>query len=165
MPHLSFITPAALALLALLPIMWGFALLTPRRVARGRFWLGLLLRSVLLGTLVLGLAGTQLVRPVRALTTVFLLDSSDSIAPAQRERATQYIEQALRTLPPGDRAAVVVFGSGALVERAPASLATLGRINSVPITTRTNIQEAIQLGIALLPADSQKRLEIGRAHV
>lgn len=158
MPHLSFITPAALALLALLPITWGFALLTPRRVARGRFWLGLLLRSVLLGTLVLGLAGTQLVRPVRALTTVFLLDSSDSIAPAQRERATQYIEQALRTLPPGDRAAVVVFGSGALVERAPASLATLGRINSVPITTRTNIQEAIQLGIALLPADSQKRL-------
>ncbi|MFN8566016.1 MAG: hypothetical protein U0Z44_00520 [Kouleothrix sp.] len=73
-------------------------------MARGRFWLGLLLRSVLLGTLVLGLAGTQLVRPVRALTTVFLLDSSDSIAPAQRRRATQYIEQALRTLPPGDRA-------------------------------------------------------------
>lgn len=158
MPQLSFITPAALALLALLPLMWAFALLTPRRVAPWRFWLGLLLRSAILAGLVLSLAGAQLIRPVRSLTTVFLLDASDSIAPTQRERATQYIDQALATMPASDRAAVVVFGAGALVERAPASLATLGRINSLPVTTRTNIQDAIQLGVALLPADTQKRL-------
>jgi len=158
MPHLTFITPAALALLVLLPFLWAFTLLTPRRIAPARFWLGLLLRSVILAALVLSLAGTQLIQPVRTLTTVFLLDQSDSIAPAQRERASAYVENALQTLPPGDRAAVVVFGDGALVERAPASLATLGRISSVPVTTRTNIQDALQLGIALLPADSQKRI-------
>ena len=158
MPHLSFVTPAALALLALAPLLWALALLTPRRVARWRFWASLLLRSAMLVALVLGLAGAQLVQPVRALTTVFLLDASDSIAPSQRERAVQYIDQALRRLPSGDRAAVVVFGAGALVERAPARLSALGQINSLPVSTRTNIQEAMQLGIALLPADSQKRL-------
>lgn len=158
MPHLTFITPAALALLALLPLMWAFTLVTPRRSAPARFWAGLLLRSIILAALVLGLAGAQLVRPVRSLTTVFLLDQSDSIAPAQRERATAYVEDALRTLPPGDRAAVVVFGDNALVEHAPTELAALGRISSVPVTTRTNIQDAVQLGIALLPADTQKRL-------
>ncbi|KPV49599.1 hypothetical protein SE17_31705, partial [Kouleothrix aurantiaca] len=148
----------ALVALALVPLMWAFALLTPRRAAPLRFWGGLLLRTLILVALVLALAGAQLVQPVRTLTTVFLLDASDSIAPAQRERAIQYVDRALAGLPPGDRAAVVAFGAGALVERAPASLAALGRINSVPVTTRTNIQEAIQLGVALLPADSQKRL-------
>src|SRR5262245_10560973 len=158
MPRLSFITPAALALLALLPLLWAFTLLTPRRVAPWRFWVGLLLRTVLLVGLIFAVAGAQLIQPVRALTTVFLLDDSDSVAPAQREQAHQYVEEALRSMPPEDRAAVVVFGANALVERAPARLAALGRINSVPITTRTNIADAVQLGLALLPADSQKRL-------
>src|SRR6266508_1251493 len=158
MPHLSFITPAALALLALLPLMWALTLAAPRRIGHGRFWLSLAIRSAILVALVLGLAGAQLVRPMQALTTVFLVDASDSVAPAQRDRATQYVDEALREMPAGDRAAVVVFGANALVERTPASLAALGRVNSVPVTTRTNIQDAVQLGLALLPADSQKRL-------
>jgi Mg-chelatase subunit ChlD len=154
----SFITPAALALLALLPILWAFTLLTPRRVAPWRFWASLLIRTALLIALVLALAGAQLVRPARSLTTVFLIDASDSVAPTQRERAQRYVSDALGALPAGDKAAVVVFGENALVERAPASLASLGRINSVPIGTRTNIQDAIQLGLALLPADTEKRM-------
>jgi len=158
MPRLTFITPAALVLLALLPLMWAFALLTPRRVVPWRFWLGLALRSVILAALVLSLAGAQLVQPVNTLTTVFLIDASDSVAPAQRERAITYVNQALQTMPPADKAAVVVFGANPLVERAPGSLAALGTIGSVPITTRTNIQEALQLGLALLPAESQKRI-------
>src|SRR5689334_7371948 len=119
MPRLTFITPAALALLALLLLMWAFALLTPRRLARWRFWVGLALRSVMLCALVLGIAGTQLVQPVNTLTTVFLIDSSDSVAPAQRDRAARYVDEALRLMPPADKAAVVVFGANALVERAP----------------------------------------------
>jgi len=158
MPHLSFITPAALVLLVLLPLLAAFTLLTPRRVAPGRFWASLLIRSVVLIALVLALAGAQLVRPVRALTTVFLIDASDSVAPAQRERADQYVADALHTMPAGDQAAIVVFGENALVERVPTSLPQIGRINSVPIATRTNIQAAVQLGMALLPADTQKRL-------
>src|SRR5690349_18902368 len=105
MPCLTFITPAALALLALLPLLWAFALATPRRLAPWRFWLGLALRSIMLAALILGLAGAQLVQPVGALTTVFLIDGSDSVAPAQRERAITYVDQALHTMPPSDKAA------------------------------------------------------------
>jgi uncharacterized membrane protein len=155
---ISFITPAALVLLALLPFLWVFALLTPRRTASWRFWTSLLLRSVMLAALALALAGAQLISPARSLTTIFLLDASDSVAPAQRERALRYINDALGVMPPNDRAAVVVFGQNALVERAPAALTPLGRLSSVPIATRTNIQDALQLGLALLPADTAKRL-------
>jgi Mg-chelatase subunit ChlD len=154
----SFITPVALGLLALLPILWTFTLVAPRRVAPWRFWTSLLIRSVLLVALVLALAGAQLVRPARSLTTVFLLDASDSVAPAQRERGLRYINDALGAMPPGDRAAVIVFGENALVEQAPSNLSSLGRINSVPIATQTNLQDAIQLGLALLPADTEKRM-------
>jgi uncharacterized membrane protein len=158
MPRLTFITPAALALLPLLPLMWAFALLTPRRLAPWRFWLGLLLRSLMLAALILSLAGAQLVQPISTLTTVFLIDASDSVAPVQQERAKDYVDQALQSMPPADKAAVVVFGANALVERAPGSLAALGNIGSAPVTTRTNLQDAIQLGLALLPAESQKRI-------
>lgn len=158
MPRLSFIAPAALALLALLPLLWAFTLLTPRRLAPWRFWSSLLIRSAVLVGLVLALAGTQLVRPVREITTVFMIDASDSVAPTQRDQALGYVEDALRAMPEGDRAAVIVFGENALVERVPSDLRTLGRLTSTPITTRTNIQDAVQLGLALLPADTQRRL-------
>src|SRR5690242_2115814 len=67
---ISFITPAALVLLALLPLLWVFTILTPRRMASWRFWASLLIRSLLLLSLVLALAGAQLVRPAHDLTTV-----------------------------------------------------------------------------------------------
>jgi uncharacterized membrane protein len=155
---ISFIAPVALALLALIPLLWALALLAPRRVAPWRFWASLLLRTVAVVALVLALAGAQLISPARSLTTVFLLDASDSVAPTQRERAQNYVNNALGAMPPNDRAAVVLFGQNALVERAPASLTPLGRLSSVPIATRTNIQDALQLGLALLPADTDKRL-------
>lgn len=158
MPRLSFITPAALLLLLLLPLLWALAVVARRRVAPWRFWGSLTLRSMMFVACVLALAGAQLIRPVDTLTTVFLVDASDSVAPAQRARAVDYVGEALQTMPPGNQAAVVVFGENALVERAPSDATTLGRLASVPLAARTNIQDAVQLGLALLPADSQKRL-------
>ncbi|GAB4119272.1 MAG: VWA domain-containing protein [Roseiflexaceae bacterium] len=155
---LSFLTPVALALLILLPLLWAAALAGPRRLAPWRRWGSLAVRTLIFAALVFAIAGTQVVRPVREVTTVFLVDGSDSIAPAQREQAVRYIDQALASMPAGDQAAVVVFGQNALVERAPGALANIGRLASVPITTRTDIQSALQLGLALFPAETQKRL-------
>jgi Mg-chelatase subunit ChlD len=59
---------------------------------------------------------------------------------------------------PDDQAAVVVFGENALVERAPSPEQGLGRLTSAPTVARTNIQNAVQLGLAMLPADTQKRI-------
>src|SRR5690349_7471116 len=139
MPHFSFITPAALMLLILVPLIWTFTLLAPRRIAGWHFWSSLVIRTVSLLALIFAFSGTQLIRPVGNLTTVFLVDASDSIAPAQRERAVSYIEAALRTMPVTDQAGIVVFGDNALVERAPTPSLSLSRLSSVPIATRTNI--------------------------
>jgi Mg-chelatase subunit ChlD len=161
--RLSFIYPVFLWLLLLLPALWAFSLIIRRagalRLSRFRFWALLTLRSVALIALVFALAGAQVVRPVDDLTVVFLIDASNSMAPAQRDQAIEYLNTALdHTARQGDKAAVVVFGRNAVVERAPAPLDNLNQLNSSIAAARTNIEEAIQLGIALFPADTQKRL-------
>ncbi|WP_240695674.1 VWA domain-containing protein [Candidatus Chloroploca sp. Khr17] len=159
---LSFIYPIALLLLGLLPLFWLFAWATraPNLVRLGRWRFGalLVLRSLMLLALVLALAGTQLVRPSEQTAVVFLFDGSDSFAPALREEALAYVNQAIEAGEPTDRAAVVVFGADPAVERATVPLVPVNRLTSVVVPSRTNIAEAIQLGLALLPADAQKRI-------
>lgn len=158
MPRLSFIYPEMLWLLLGLAAIIALAVLTPRRLESWRFWTSLGLRTALTLALIFAAAGAQLVLPVRQMTTVFLLDGSDSLAPSARAQAETFIQEALQGMPRDDQAAIVVFGGNALVERAPSPERRLGRVTSVPVATRTNIADAIQLGLALLPADSQKRL-------
>ncbi len=154
----TFIYPAALWLLLLVVPLLLVALLAPRRLPPARFATSLVLRTLLFLALIGALAGTQIVHRVDQLTTVFLVDSSDSVSPEERSRAEQFIQAALSTMPEGDKAAIVAFGENALVERAPSAEQGLRRIQSAPVTTRTNIGEALTLGLALLPADTEKRL-------
>ena len=156
--RLSFIFPAALWLLLLLAPLWALALGVPRRLTRWRFWSSLVLRTLGVIGLTLALAGAQLVRPVGAVTTVFLLDGSDSVALSQRARAEAFVSRALDGMPRDDRAALVVFGQRALVERAPSDDRVLGQIAARPGGGATNIQDAVQLGLALLPAEGHQRL-------
>ncbi|MCB0098758.1 MAG: hypothetical protein KDE46_23650, partial [Caldilineaceae bacterium] len=76
---LTFLTPHWLWLLLLIPLTVGVALAGPRRPTLVRFWSGLVLRSLLLLIIIFALAGVQLRLPDNTLTTVFVLDQSDSI--------------------------------------------------------------------------------------
>jgi uncharacterized membrane protein len=158
MLRLSFIYPNFLWLLLLLVPLWLITLKVPRRLAPWRFCGSLALRTLLVLLLVLSLAGTQLVYGVDTITTVFLVDSSDSIPTSARAQSEQFVRNALDHMRADDQAAVVIFGENALVERAPNSTPALGQFSSTPIVERTDIEEAIQLGLALFPAESQKRL-------
>jgi uncharacterized membrane protein/secreted protein with Ig-like and vWFA domain len=156
--RVTFLFPAALWLLLLLIPIWALALATPRRRAPTGVWASLLLRTLLVGALVLALAGTRLVRDTDNLTTVFLLDRSDSIAPAERARADAFVRDALRAMRRDDRAAVVAFGADAIVARPPSAGDALGDFATLPSAIGTNIQSAVQLGLALLPGETNKRL-------
>jgi uncharacterized membrane protein/NAD(P)H-hydrate repair Nnr-like enzyme with NAD(P)H-hydrate epimerase domain len=156
--RVSFIFPATLWLLLVLIPLWALTLALPRRLSPPRFWASLLLRTALLAALVLALAGPQLVRPADHLATIFLLDRSDSVAPSARGQAEAFVREALGAARPGDQAAVVAFGANALVEQPPTAERALGPLDATPDPSRTNIQGALQLGLALLPADANKRL-------
>lgn len=156
--RLSFVYPDALWLLILLPIIGVVGVLGGQRLPAARRWTSLVLRLIILTAVILALAGTQIARPVDELTTVFLVDASDSIPAEEQARAEQFIRLSLQHMRPGDQAAIVVFGGDALVERLPSNDGHLSQIASVPSAVRTNIAEAIQLGLALFPEDAEKRL-------
>ncbi len=159
---MTFAAPAALILLlALIPVIWlGWPRLAYRR---RRDWSSLILRSLILVLLVLALAGAQAVRPADRLAVAFLVDASDSVGGAARAAQLAFINDAVAALQPEDQAAVIAFGGDALIERplAPArAFGTLTALRSTPAAGNTDLEEAINLGLALLPADAGRRIVI-----
>ena len=154
---LSFIHPRALLLLGLLVPIVALALAGWRQGGR-RWWASLALRSTLLTLIVLALAGVQLRTRADTLTAVFVLDVSDSVPVEEQARGEALIREAVAAMPPGDRAAVVLFGQDALVERMPSEEPLLADLASVPVTARTDIARALQLAMALYPDEGARRL-------
>ncbi|HEY63024.1 MAG TPA: VWA domain-containing protein [Caldilineae bacterium] len=161
--RISFLrSPVLLILIPLIPLI-----LVPV-LARGsrwretspRVWGSVALRLGIALAIVLSLAGMQLVREVDTLTVVYLIDLSDSISAAERERAERFIRESVQAMPPNGRAAIVAFGHDALVERLASEDRDVPPIASVPVTTRTNLAAALRLGLALFPEASQKRIVI-----
>ncbi len=157
---MTFSRPWFLLLLSLL----GYFLTVgwPRgRYARGRRWAALTLRGLLVLLLILALAGLQAVRGADTLGVVFLVDVSDSVPETAQTRALAFVEEALQAMRPTDRAALVLFGGDALVERPMlpgGPNATLGAVASVPRTHQTDLAQAIRVGTALFPPGAAKRL-------
>lgn len=155
---MSFREPWFLLLLLALPaIGWlGWKNRNPARLWRD---LGsIALRLLIALSIVLALAGAGLVRSSGGLDVVFLLDASDSVGQEERDRALAFVREALASMPPGDRAGVVLFGEDALVERPVVPDMALPDPASVPLTSQTDVAGAIRLGMALFPGDAARRL-------
>ncbi len=93
--HLSFQSPWYLLLLAVIPALWWLSFRTLAGLGPVRRWLALLLRSAVLGLLILALAEAQIVRVTDRLTVIYLLDQSLSIPAAQREAMVNYVNAAV----------------------------------------------------------------------
>jgi uncharacterized membrane protein len=143
--------------LLLLIIPYLIWLARPRRAAGGREWLALALRVAIIALLTLGLAGTRFVRAADELALVFLVDASDSVGTEQAERAEAFVRGVVEKMGPDERAAVVLFGANALVERPMSGLADLAPVTTIPLSLHTDLAEAIRLGLALFPAGSARR--------
>ena len=155
---LSFVYPQYLWLLLLILPTLLLGLMGRKAENRLRLWGGLALRVIILAGLILALAGIQINRHSDLLTTVFVLDMSESIPPDDQARGEQLIRSAIDEMPPGAQSAIVVFGEDALVERLASGEKLLNDLSSAPITARTDIASALQLAQALMPAEGGKRL-------
>jgi uncharacterized membrane protein len=120
------------------------------------------LRLAVIFTLFMALGGLQLQWATRDRTILFLVDRSDSVSSAERDRALSIINQTLAVKSPRDQVGVLGFGADAVVEREPSPLATpLDRFRSQPAdTSYTDIARALRLGLGLLPSTTQNRIVI-----
>ncbi len=159
---LSFTNP--LALLLLPPLALYFILLARRSMADlspARRNLAVALRLLVLSALVFALAGLQLVRFNRDIATMFVLDYSDSIPPATKDAALDYIRKAVAKKRDNDQAGIVVFGRDAYIELAPGPVKDkISQIKTVTPGEFTDLSAAIRLGMASLPDGAQKRIVV-----
>ncbi|MCA2002217.1 MAG: VWA domain-containing protein, partial [Chloroflexi bacterium] len=154
---MRFNAPLFLLLLLLLPLAVYIGL--PSKAKKQEI-ASLILRGVILLCLILSLAGLELVKSGNNLAVVFLMDVSDSMPQQAVEQEVAYVREALKSIGADDKAAIILFGADALVERPMSALNELSTITSVPITNQTDIAEAIQLGLALYPSGYAKRMVI-----
>ena len=129
-----------------------------RRMGAGRRRAAVAIRTLLVSSLVLALAGFQLVLPVDRLATVFVVDLSDSVGEDGRQDALAFLRETLEEMPEGDQAGIVAFGKDALVERLPEELRQIDRVRSTPLKAATDIGGALRLAAALFPDAAQKRI-------
>ena len=77
-------------------------------------------------------------RWVDRLNVVFLLDASDSVSLAARERAYRFVAEAVKHIRSGDRESVIVFGEEAVVDQRLAHRKAVDRPKS-PVAARARI--------------------------
>jgi Mg-chelatase subunit ChlD/uncharacterized membrane protein len=115
-------------------------------------------RCLLLLALGLVLAGARAVLPHEERTVVFALDASESITPATRQRLLDWTRRAWAAHQPGDRAALVVFGSKARVEVPPGIDYDPGELNLEGLPRdRTALDQALRTSAGLLRRDESER--------
>jgi Ca-activated chloride channel homolog len=118
----------------------------------------LAIRAALLVVLCVAFARPTLPRWVDRLNVVFLLDASDSISLAARERAYRFAADAVKHMKAADRHGLITFGEQAVIDQPLEHRAALDR-PKVPVSGRgTNLFQAIQLALATLPRGEANRV-------
>ncbi|HEY3782412.1 MAG TPA: VWA domain-containing protein [Fimbriimonadaceae bacterium] len=149
-----------LYLLLLIPFFIALALSYPRvhGMLKARKRLAFFLRFLLIGLLVVALAGPEAFRKNHGLCTIFLLDRSDSIQDKDRSKQEDFIKKSISNLAPDDEVGIVVFGKDATVETMPSTTSNLDRVTSVVDGSATDIAAAVRLASATFPDGKSRRM-------
>ncbi len=155
---MRFVSPLWLFLLPpLLAALWGSGkCLLGMTWARKRFVL--ILRTLIVVLIVFALAGVQTVQVHRRVCTIFVVDVSDSVAEAARQRAREVIARALQHARFDDLTGIVLFGRNSVVEVMPTRLQKLPPFTAAPDRAATDIASALRLAMALFPDGYSRRI-------
>ncbi len=124
--------------------------------------LAILLRTAVITLIVLALAEVQAVRKNDRLTTLFLLDATQSVPHESQRPAMEYIQGASKKRRKDDLAGVVVFGKTPMVETppSPTEINMMAVENSLIDPEYTDLAAAIKLALATFPEDTARRIVI-----
>jgi len=163
--HLAFDRPGYLFLLVLLPVIWWIGGRSLRAIGRGRQFVAVGARTLVVLLVIFALADAHLVRTIDRLTVIYLLDQSLSIPDQQRRAMIDFVNASVqrhRDKARQDRVGVIVFGRDAAVEIPPLDddvrLAPV--VESALDPEYTNLAGAMQMALALFPYDAAKRIVV-----
>lgn len=148
--------------LLLLPLLGAGILYTARWIRtsnkeRKRMITGL--RLAVISLIILTLSGIRVNWFQSTATTVFAVDVSESVS-GQVEALEQFVMDALKEMPKKDKAAIIAFGGDARIEQFVSDKPVFSGVETMPITTSTNLEKAVQTAMGLFEEESGKRLVI-----
>ncbi len=123
--------------------------------------MAILFRTAVISLIILALADLQSIRRTDRLTTMFLLDASNSVPREFQKAALGYVSEASKNRRREDLTGVVVFGKEPRVEipPAPSELNLLG-IESTVDPENTDLGAAVKLTLATFPEDTARRIVV-----
>jgi len=159
----QFTNPDYLKFLYALPVFWIVSIFVYRYLSISKIILSAFLRSIVLLLVVLVLAGfSEKEKSKREISTVFLVDMSDSITWEGKEWMWNYVKELNDSLDKKIKKGVVIFGgeSKVITPTLTEDLELeniLGSITDSNISTdRTDIASGIMATLGIMPEDSSK---------
>ena len=117
----------------------------------------ILLRAIVASFLVLALSGITFKIVGKDVTTIFLVDASDSVK-ERKDEVNKFISDALKTKGRHDYVGVIAFGGNSRVEQFISKDVTFSGLLTEVDTQATNLEDAVNMAMAQMPEDSAKRI-------
>lgn len=146
--------------LLLLPVFWAgiiFSVKWLKIKEKGRKAGIVGLRMAVAACLILALAGVSINWFHSSVTTVFVLDVSDS-AKDQQAYGEKFITEALKEMSSKDEVGIIAFGGDARIEQFVTDKPLFSGIETTPAAAATNLEGAVQTAMGLYREDSIKRM-------
>lgn len=153
---LQFDNPWLLLLLLPAAVFIYFTTKNMMHLVRWRRISIILLRSLIFLMVILLLAGFTLQQVSNRATTLFLVDSSDSIY--QKEKALSFVRDAVKSMGRNDEAGIINFGENTTIELLPDKNPLLDEMQTRVNPSFTNIEKALVMAQSLMPWNHQKRV-------
>lgn len=115
------------------------------------------MRLLIFFLLILAAAGVSVTMRHEMTATIYLVDVSDSTSGSTNEMAS-FVKESLAAMPAEEMAGVVAFGYNSHVEAFVAKGQLFSEFQTAPVSTATDIEQAIASAMALYPDGCGKRL-------
>lgn len=145
--------------LILIPIIFAFIYYNYKKYrpfSKNEFKV-LISRIVIFILLILAFGEITLSIKGRNISTVFLLDLSESVEGFE-EAGKDFISQAIENIPKGNKSAVILFGDNSKLDKGLNRKKIYETLGERPIVTATNIENAIESALAIFEKSSAKRI-------
>lgn len=144
----------------LIPLFAVFFFLTGRKLKfqdKRKKWEYIIVRILVVTLLASSLAQIQVKKVSKDMTTIFVVDMSDSLKDKQDEMET-YLKNLIANMPKGNEYGMVAFGKDATVEQFVTSNKNFISLNTDVVSHATNIEDAVATAISMFPEDGGKRI-------
>jgi len=146
--------------LLLIPVVIGLLIFSMRYMVTRRTTTKIsqiIVRGILALALIFALAQVSVKMVGNSVTTIFLVDVSDSVR-EQREEVIKFVNQAVETKGRRDYVGIIAFGKDTRVEQFISQNISFAELQTDVTTEATDLEEAVNLALAEMPEDSAKRI-------